>query len=164
VQEDKMFRSILVAVDGSPAATGALVHAIDLARAEGARLTLISVAACPRWLVAASPYVPLPTQDELDRRAQDALERAEALVPEDVPVSTAFRRGSIAEEILKRVECGEHDLVVMGSRGLGRAGSLVLGSVSRAVLARSRVPVLVARAAPATTSATEHEKVTAAWA
>jgi nucleotide-binding universal stress UspA family protein len=159
-----MFRSILVAVDGSPAATGALVHAIDLARAEGARLTLISVATQPRWLLAASPYVPLPTQAELDGRAGNALERAEALVPEDVPVSTALRRGSVVEEILKRIECGEHDLVVMGSRGLGRAGSLVLGSVSRALLARSPVPVLVARATPATTAAPEHEKVAAAWA
>ena len=159
-----MFRSILVPVDGSPAATGALVHAIDLARAEGARLTLISVAAHPRWVIAASPYVPLPTQDELDRRAQQALDRAEALVPEDVPVSTALRRGGVADEILKRVECGEHDLVVMGSRGLGRAGSLVLGSVSRAVLARSRVPVLIARSTPATRTAPEHEKVRATWA
>jgi nucleotide-binding universal stress UspA family protein len=159
-----MFRSILVAVDGSPAATGALVHAIDLARAEGARLTLISVAAHPRWLLAASPYVPVPTQEELDRRAEEALERAEALVPGDVPVSTALRRGRIADELLQRVEDGEHDLVVMGSRGLGRAGALVLGSVSRAVLARSRVPVLVVRADPPATSAPEPEQVTSAWA
>jgi nucleotide-binding universal stress UspA family protein len=159
-----MFRSILVAVDGSPAATAALVHAIDLARAEGARLTLIGVATHPRWLLAASPYVRLPTQEELDQRAEEALDRAEALVPEGIPVSTALRRGSIAEELLKRVEDGEHDLLVMGSRGLGRTGALVLGSVSRAVLARSRVPVLVVRADAAPTSAPEHEKVTSAWA
>jgi nucleotide-binding universal stress UspA family protein len=159
-----MFRSILVAVDGSPAATGALIHAIDLARAEGARLTLISVASHPRWLIASSPYVRLPTQDELDRRAEKALDRAEALVPEDVPVSTALRRGGIADEILKRVECGEHDLVVMGSRGLGRAGSLLLGSVSRAVLAGSPVPVMIARAGAAPTTAVDDGDTTAAWA
>jgi nucleotide-binding universal stress UspA family protein len=142
-----MFRSILVAVDGSPAATAALMQAIDLARAEGARLTLISVAAPVRWQVAAAPYVPLPREDELEREARETLDRAEALVPEGVPVSTALRRGRVAEEILKRVETGEHDLVVIGSRGLGRAGSLLLGSVSRAVLAGSPVPVLTARAA-----------------
>ena len=155
-----MFRSILVAVDGSPAAAAALMQAIDLARAEGARLTLISVAAPVRWQVAAAPYVPLPREDELEREARETLDRAEALVPEGVPVSTALRRGRVAEEILKRVEAGEHDLVVIGSRGLGRAGSLLLGSVSRAVLAGSPVPVLIARAAARPTTAGEAEQTT----
>jgi nucleotide-binding universal stress UspA family protein len=160
-----MFRSILVAVDGSPAATVALAEAIDLARAERARLTLITVAAPPRWPVAAGPlYVPLPGEDELERQAVATLERAEALVPEDVPVSTAFRRGRVAEEILRRVETGEHDLVVMGSRGLGRAGSILLGSVSRAVLAGSPVPVLIARAGATTAKAGAPVETTAARA
>jgi hypothetical protein len=44
-----------------------------------------------------------------------------------------------------QAEKGGHDLVVVGSRGLGKIGSLVLGSVSRTVTARSTVPVLVAR-------------------
>jgi nucleotide-binding universal stress UspA family protein len=155
-----MFRSILVAVDGSPAARAALMQAIDLARTEGGRLTLISVASPPRWQVAAGPYyVPL-TDDELERDARETLDRAESLVPEGVPVSTALRRGRVAEEILKRVEAGEHDLVVVGSRGLGRAGSFLLGSVSRAVLAGSPVPVLIARATPRLTPAGDAEQAT----
>jgi len=148
-----MFRSILVAVDGSQAAGAALTQAIDLARAEGARLTLICVASPLPWQIAAAPYVPLPGEEELEREARETLERAEGLVPEGIPVSTALRRGRIADEILKRVETGEHDLVVMGSRGLGRAGSILLGSVSRAVLAGSPVPVLIARAAGPPTTA-----------
>jgi nucleotide-binding universal stress UspA family protein len=142
-----MFRSILVAVDGSEAADEALHEAIDLARSEGARLTLISVAAPPRWLGSPGPYIaPVPLEDELERRAQQIVEDAEALVPEDVSVSTVVRSGPAAKAILDRVDSGQHDLVVMGSRGLGSAGSLLLGSVSRAVLAASPVPVLVARA------------------
>jgi nucleotide-binding universal stress UspA family protein len=149
-----MFCSILVAVDGSEASGHALQEAIDLARGEGARLTLISVAAPPRWLGSPGPYVaPVPLEDEFERGAQQIVEEAEALVPEDVPVSTVVRTGPAAKAILERVESGQHDLVVMGSRGLGAAGSLLLGSVSRAVLAASPVPVLVARAPAEATTA-----------
>jgi nucleotide-binding universal stress UspA family protein len=139
-----MFHSILVAVDGSPAAAKALEQAVDLARGEGARLTLISVAVRPRWI--AGPYaMPYPTDQDLEEEADRVVARAEALVPEDVPVSTVVRRGPVADAILDRVRDGEHDLVVMGSRGRGSARSLLLGSVSRAVLDRSPVPVMVVR-------------------
>jgi nucleotide-binding universal stress UspA family protein len=149
-----VFRSILVAVDGSPAAAHALEEAVELARAEGGRLTLISVAEAPRWAFSGFPLaVPFPNEAQLLREAEQVVERAEAQVPDDVPVSTVVRRGSIVKEILKRIEAGEHDLVVVGSRGLGPAGSLLLGSVSRGVLAKSPVPVLVSRARPAKHSA-----------
>ena len=140
-----MFRSILVAVDGSPAARRALEQAVGLAQSEGARLTLISVADLPRWRFSGFPLaVPFPNEAELVREAEQIVERAEALVPEDVPVSTVVRRGPVVREILKRIEAGEHDLVVVGSRCLRPAGALILGSVSRAIVARSPVPVLVA--------------------
>ena len=139
-----MFHSILVAVDGSRAAGQALEEAIDLARREGARLTLITVAAPPRVRISVPPYVvPFVTEDVLVREAEEIVERAAALVPEDVPVSTVVRRGPAANAILERIEAGEHDLVVMGSRGLGATRALLLGSVSRAVLRHSPVPVRI---------------------
>lgn len=153
-----MFRSILVAVDGTRAAAKALEEAIDLARGEGARLTLISVAVPPRRLFAPPYALPVPSNDQLEEEAVQILESAEELVPDDVPVTTVVRRGSAAKAILERIDDGEHDLVVMGSRGLGPAGSLLLGSVSRAVLAHSRVPALVVRAG----SAEERGRVEAA--
>ena len=138
-----MFRNILVAVDGSQAATEALEGAIELARRTGGRVTLISVAVPPRWRLAGPYFTPFPSDDELVQQAEAILDRAEALVPDGVPVATVVRSGPAAHAILDRVEQGDHDLIVMGSRGLGLAGSLLLGSVSRAVLADSPVPVLV---------------------
>ncbi len=155
-----MFRSILVAVDGSRAAAKALEEAVDLARSERARVTLISVAELPRWRFSGFPLaLPFPDEAQLVREAESIVERAEELVPDDVPVSTVVRRGPVAQAILKRIETGEHDLVVLGSRGLGPTGSLILGSVSRAVLARSPVPVLVAPAVSAHTRRAEPAEV-----
>jgi nucleotide-binding universal stress UspA family protein len=137
-----MFRNILVAVDGSEAATNALREAVELARRTRGRLTLISVAVPARrfgW-----PYfVPYPTPDELEREAEAIVARAEALVPDDVPVTAVVRSGPAARAILERAKQGGHDLIVMGSRGLGFAGAVLLGSVSRAVVAKSPVPVLI---------------------
>jgi nucleotide-binding universal stress UspA family protein len=142
-----VFRSILVAVDGTPAATKALEEAIDIARSDGARLTLMSVATRPRWPISMGPYaMPLWTDAELEQQAEEVLDRAIELVPDDVPAATFLGRGPVSTAILNRIECAQHDLVVMGSRGLGPAGRLVLGSVSRAVFAHSPVPVLIARA------------------
>jgi len=139
-----VYRNILVAIDGSPAAATALDEAIDLARRHGARLVLISVAAPLRWRLSAPPYVPYPSDDDLERAARDVVKRAKALVPADIPVCSVVRSGPAAAAIVARAEEGEHDLVVVGSRGLGFLRTLVLGSVSRAVAARSPVPVLIA--------------------
>ena len=140
-----MFRNILVAVDGSPAAATALEEAVALALSDGARLTLITVAAPPRCRFAGPIYLPYPTDAELERDARVVVERARDLVPEGVSVSTVVRAGPVAKAILDRVDRGAHDLVVIGARGRGTLGSIVLGSVSRAVVARSPVPVLVTR-------------------
>lgn len=140
-----MFRSILVALDDSPASALALEEAIDLARVEGARLTLLTVATLPHVIIVGPVLAPYPSTAQLEAEAQAFLDRAEALVPADIPVSSVVRSGPVAKAILDRVECAGHDLVVVGSRGLGPVASLVRGSVSRSVLASSPVPVLVAR-------------------
>ena len=140
-----MYRSILVALDGSSSAARALDEAIAVARTDGARLTLISVAAPPRWRFT-SPYcLPYPTDADLECLACRVVEEAEALVPDGIPVSTVVRRGSVAKAILDRVAAAEHDLVVMGSHGRGPIRALLLGSVSRAVVAHSTVPVRIVR-------------------
>jgi nucleotide-binding universal stress UspA family protein len=140
-----VFRNILVAVDGSPTSTAALEEAIDLARSDGARLVLISVGVPLRFRFSGPTYVPYPNEHDLEAAAWEIVRRAEATVPADVPVTSIVRVGPPAATIVARAEEGGHDLVVMGSRGHGVLGSILLGSVSRDVIARSPVPVLVAR-------------------
>jgi nucleotide-binding universal stress UspA family protein len=135
-----MFKSILVAWDGSTHAERALSEAIDLARAQGARLTLMTVAAPVR--VWAGPYVPAVSEEEL-REPLPPRRSSRRPVPGDVAHSARTASGHAGAELLSRAEAADHDLIVMGSRGRGAVRSAVLGSVSHYVLNHSDVPVLI---------------------
>jgi nucleotide-binding universal stress UspA family protein len=139
-----MFRSILVAVDGSTHGTRALEEAIDLARSEGARLTLVTVATRP--MIWPAPLQAAVTDAELEETAQALIDEAAAKVPDDVPVTTVVHVGRAADEIVRRAREHVHDLIVMGARGRGAATSLLLGSVSHGVLNQSPSAVLIVHA------------------
>jgi nucleotide-binding universal stress UspA family protein len=135
-----MFKSILVAWDGSEHAKLALAEAIDLARTQDARLTLLTVSAPPRaW----PGYVPPISEADLESSAQQILDEGEALVPEGIAVSGRTAIGYPGTELLKRATAANHDLIVMGSRGRGAIRSAFLGSVSHFVLNHAKVPVLI---------------------
>src|SRR5205814_10073098 len=74
---------------------------------------------------------------------QDALRAATERVPASVPVTTILSREPIREALMQRINSGQHDLVVMGSRGRGALTASVLGSVSHFALNHSHVPVLI---------------------
>ena len=135
-----MFKSILVAWDGSEHAKRALGEAVDLARTQAATLTLLTVAAP---LHAWPGYVPPISEDDLVSGAEEILAEGEALVPEDIPVSGRAAAGHPGTELVKSAAAGDHDLIVMGSRGRGAVRSAVLGSVSHFVLNHTTLPVLV---------------------
>jgi nucleotide-binding universal stress UspA family protein len=138
-----MSRSILVAIDGSSHSAAAAREAIAIAVRDGARLTLIHVLGRPRASFIAGPYMPPPLPVINSAEAETLLDEIASTVPEGTPVHTIVRDGNPADEILKRAEGSQHDLIVMGSRGHGGAASLLLGSVSRSVIHRSTVPVIV---------------------
>jgi nucleotide-binding universal stress UspA family protein len=63
----------------------------------------------------------------------------------NLEISTSLAEGYASEEILKCAEEGHHDLIVMGSRGMGLVRGLVLGSVSSRVVNQAEIPVLIVK-------------------
>jgi nucleotide-binding universal stress UspA family protein len=136
-----MFSSILVAWDGSSHARRALEEAVDIARSQGARLTLLTVATpARRWM---GTYAVPVSADDLSLEAERIVAEGEALIPADVPYSTRTAEGHPGKELLARTTAARHDLIVMGSRGRGAFRSAVLGSVSHYILNHADVPVLI---------------------
>ena len=67
------------------------------------------------------------------------------LTRHNLKVKTVSKVGPAGETIAKIADAGKYDMVVMGSRGHGALGSLVMGSVATKVLASCGTPVLLVR-------------------
>ncbi len=59
-------------------------------------------------------------------------------------IKTVIKAGHPAEEILSTAEEVKADMIIVGSRGK-RAGSLIMGSVSREVANHADIPVLIVK-------------------
>jgi nucleotide-binding universal stress UspA family protein len=148
VEGDPTMKRILIATDGSAAAREAVEFGIDLAKHEESGVLLVYVAPLAQLvstngfgLMGAVPYEPT----KLDEKV---LEDAKAVAEEHgVPTTTELLRGEPADEIVAYADAMDVDLIVVGCRGHRALASALLGSVSRGILAHSRRPVLVVRAA-----------------
>ena len=140
-------KRILIATDDSPAARQAVELGVDLARQEGAAVAIVHVIPSSDvvpmdgfGLVGSVPY-------EATRDDEAVLDDAVAIADrEGVPAISKLLHGDPATEIVEYADVLGADLIVVGSRGHGALASVLLGSVSRGVLARAQRAVLVVRA------------------
>lgn len=140
-----MFKNILLGVDGSEHALHTAKTAADLARSLNSETLRIVVA-----FEAFPPYLGEPNmQTAISGRMKEAetiLKKAMEVVG-DIPseVHTEILEGPPAEAILDVAKTRKSDLIVMGSRGLGRLAGALLGSQSQKVVQHASCPVLIVR-------------------
>ncbi len=67
------------------------------------------------------------------------------LLQQGIDAKTHWELGHVAETIANFADNGKFALLVMGSHGHGTLAKLVMGSVATAVVAGSKVPVLLVR-------------------
>ena len=140
-------RRILVPLDGSGLAEAALPRVAALARASGARVTLLQVVGPPAPELRPSEVAGLPEDDEaLAERARRYLAGAAARLSEQgVGVETEVTFGWPAERIGAAAAEGHADLIAMSTHARGGLDRLIVGSVADQVLRRAEVPVLLVR-------------------
>jgi len=145
-------RRVLVATDGSPDAEAAVTFVGQLPFGRETTVHLLGVATPPP--IPAGPDVAVPWPPALDRFIDDqkddlagVLARTAAALARTVGrVERSIVVGQPAAEIVAAAERGRVDLVVVGARGLGMFGRLVLGSVSDRVVHHAPCPVIVVKA------------------
>lgn len=139
-----MYKRILYATDGSPAARSALTHARDLAQKYGAELILVHVFRHIEEF-GESPYFS-EIEEERRRAGETIIGQAMAeLRDTGVTVHLEPCEGQTAEAIINVAAVRSCDLIVMGSRGRGTFQGLLLGSVSDRVVRHAPCPVLIVR-------------------
>ena len=141
--------NILLAVDGSPYTERMLTYLSSQQTlfAPSHHYTVLTV----------QPQLPLPPRARalvgkgvMEQYQQEEAEKvlapvAKFLLQQGIDAKTHWEVGHVAETIANFADNGKFDLLVMGSHGHGTLGNLVMGSVATAVVAGSKVPVLLVR-------------------
>jgi nucleotide-binding universal stress UspA family protein len=152
IGERKQLKRFVVCTGGKEFTERAVQFTGRLAAAVGASVTLLHVMAEPPAmyadLVRLEENVPqlLQSKSELGtnlRRQKRELDRV------GVPAEVHLRHGIVIDQVFEEVREGDYDLIVTGtSQARGLLRHYIMGDLTRSILNRANIPVLVARAGP----------------
>ena len=157
VNSDRVFKRILVAVDGSESSFRAARVAVRLAKRNEADLLVVSVIQTP-----AHPFMPTQTLtspgmdiDGLEGyyryATRDAQEWIDKVVSIATPLGVKVQKSvlkdaaSVVQSLTDYASSQAVDLIVVGRKGSGGFKRLLLGSVSNGVVNHAASSVLVVR-------------------
>jgi nucleotide-binding universal stress UspA family protein len=138
-----MGRTILFATDGSENSRRAEETAIDVANEDDRVVVLHVVPETPPYIMG-EDYDALELDQELQEASnQITSESAERISEAGLDTDSIVVQGHAGETICEQAEELGADHIVLGRRGRGTAGELLLGSVSHYVIQHAEVPVTV---------------------
>jgi len=144
----KTFKTILYATDFSESSLTAADYALTLVKLTGARLKVLHVIgelADPRRSQL-QPETLCLLERELEAQAIKEMKSfCRERFGNDIEYEKEVVVGTPFQEILKRVEKGDVDLVVVGTHGRTGIEHVIVGSTAERLVRRSRVPVLTVR-------------------
>jgi nucleotide-binding universal stress UspA family protein len=141
---NKNIRKILVPLDGSKNSLEGLDEAIYLARHCNSTITALYVI---------PSYPPLPLMGKQIPYEKHVLEQAKKFMSNakktcannEVKFNEKIIKGIATLDIAKFASDNKFDLIVMGSRGMNPVKELFLGSISNAVVHKSKISVLIVK-------------------
>ncbi len=153
-------KKILFATDLSENARQAMEYAMSMAEAYGGRITVLHVfeKVPPNAELLFAAFLGYEDIDEFRKKSEEEIieqiktrieqfctEAVGQMAPECILIfeNVMVEKGKAVERIIHHTGTGNHDILVIGSRGLGLIQETFMGGTSRKVLHECRIPVLV---------------------
>lgn len=149
-----MYKKILLPLDASQLAEKALPHAVAIAKATGAEVTLVTVvqhflAGPGKGYVETLPEVVAERIMAAKAEAMLYLERIQRELKEQGVVAHCDTlENDVAEAIVGYAEKNGFDLIAMATHGRSGLDRIIMGSIAEKVVRGSLKPVLLIRALP----------------
>lgn len=136
------YRKILVAIDGSESSMHTLRESIKFASDEKSWITAVSV--IPRYVGDLGSMWVDNIGESMRKPCDLAISKAKKIAEDErVFIRTVCEEGEIYERITDLAEAENHDLIVMGRKGMGRLERTLVGSVTARVIGYAHKDVLV---------------------
>lgn len=145
-----MYDRILIPTDGSELADKAVDQGLALAKAVGAKVTIVRVTNLPAPMVYEGVVVALPTEEIRAEIAARVEEHFAALRDKAAAVGLAVDTVHVEHDnpwqaIIDTAKEKGANLIMMASHGRRGLSAVLLGSETQKVLTHSTIPVLVCR-------------------
>jgi nucleotide-binding universal stress UspA family protein len=149
-----MFKHVLFATDGSALSSRAAPTAIGVAKALGAKLTVMHVVRKFHSVFESEGFLALKTPDLKERYDEEAKAHADKVLQvikkaaseAGVQCFSAVVFGDLPyKALIEEAKKSKCDLIMMASHGRRGLQGMLLGSETQKVLAHSKIPVLVLR-------------------
>ena len=141
-----MISKILVPVDGSDNSLRALDQALFLAKSTGASITAMHVIESPPTVYVESQKLLNELLANYRKESAKILDKCKEIAQKQgLKIETVLAEGDAASNINGYADKESFDLIVIGSRGLGKLKSAILGSTSNKVLHHSKGTVMITK-------------------
>jgi len=150
IGERPALRRVLLCTGGTRQADATVQFGGEIARCVNATITLLQVLAEPPAVYANLIRVEEESEDELLQKntqvGRSLRHQKELLENIGVPCEIRLRHGLVLSELLDELQRAEYDLVVSGSSpSHNKLRMYVMGNITREIVNRAEVPVLVVR-------------------
>lgn len=134
-----MYKSVLLGADGSDNSYRAAKEVLNIID-EHTNVTILNVIS-----IEEAKDTVLHGGNTIKERTEKLAKIIDLYKINNVKYNVVFERGIPEETMVKVSNSGDYDVIVLGNRGLNTLQEMMMGSVSRKVVKRSNIPVLIVK-------------------